>query len=230
MALFPLDDTRLEGGTYFGDPRPSSGPCGVGSIAFQDGTYGRLDADARWELKEGSIELFTWLDPSMDQLETDRRHPLLSRDSTTQNQVSQGHLIILIYIDPDNSAPLLVMRTQRDGPEPRATLRCAPLRSDHFGRWLRLGFNFGAQAEPELFLEGQPQNALGERVLGLRCGQTEYLGGIDGNTNPWFIGETAFCDPEGATSPSAACPPKEPFVGRIDHLHLRKSRRAFGDL
>lgn len=166
----------------------------VGSGSSRHGPWVRIDPSARWQLDEGSIDLWFLNRTPKTAVQSPLRLTLASRDAVGQNY--SGHLNIEIVWSPPSEtrrewSPRIRVRLQaaageeeeEEGNEGESEhyLESAPFAGDV---WHHIGLNFG-RGGAALYLDGTIQSA------------HPYTGGIAGNDNPWSIAASSRLTVEG---------------------------------
>jgi len=186
-----------------------AGPTGCGqALSFATGVEAVIPDSPRWDLDEGSIDLWVWRP-------TGRPAPwagIISRDAG--GSAFPGHFSI--YVANDGR---IVARLQNGGDFTLCSV--APLPEES---WHHIGVNFGPGGF-ELWLDGVQEEGTGVLPMfpsDCSTGTSSITAGIAGNDNPWLIGANTATGGEGVADSS------EPFTdGAIDHLRISDSRRDF---
>jgi hypothetical protein len=143
---------------------------------------------------------------------------IISRDAN--GAAKEGHIAVVRACGGG-----ITVRLQRGGAN---YVRCSKPVKENV--WYHVGINFGPKTGLELFVNGQQANEKGgvkwiapsqPCTYGLTCGSST-TGGIDGNDNPWVIGDSSQASQEGQATPLIA-----PLGGIIDHVRISSTTRSF---
>lgn len=180
------------------------GPTGCGrALTFIADAVGVIPDAPDWQLERGSIDFWIRRPPGMTEAVG-----VVSRDETGTG--TPGHLTMLL--DPSG---LLAVR--RQGPGGGVVCSDVPIPDDD---WAHVGLNFGDEGLA-LWINGELSVGSGI-VAGMNCGSA--VGGIAGNTLPWFLGASR------VAVNSATNAYSDPFVdGAVDHVRISRIRRDFSN-
>jgi hypothetical protein len=206
-------------GTLVGDLQLVPGRAGCGEAlrvpASSTGGHVAVPDSPDWELDEGSIELWVRFDSPTD---GKMSQGLISRDAN--GTANEGHFSLIRACGGQ-----IAVRLQRGGGN---DMKCSkPVVED---RWYHVAVNFGSETGLQLFIDGSEvdeQGKVGWYVPGnacnttLQCGSTTD-GGLEGNNNPWVIGNSSHVSDEGKATPLST-----PVGGVIDQVRISSTTRSF---